>query len=191
MEITGFIVFSASTEDPDISAEVKRSLHSRQSVQNGPLTYGRGDPNTYKRFMRYRADDNNAFANKIKEAIGAVDFLLRQGPVIIHSTEDHSTWGTRLAHPSRKAVSAFRDLTWTDEAKIVFELYPLDLLREATLETRPVMRKLQPHEILFMKGTIRMQIEMPAGGCFIWQGNSGGLMGYDMLGLEVFEFIVV
>ncbi|KAJ5752749.1 hypothetical protein N7520_009666 [Penicillium odoratum] len=191
MEITGFVVFSASSEGPDMSAEVKRGLHSRPRVERDPLVYGRGDPNTCKRFMRHGADENNAFANKITEAIGDVDFLLRQGPVIVHSTEDHSTWGTRLAHPSREAVSAFRDLARGDEAKVVFKLYPLDLPREATLVTRPVVRKLQPHEILFVKGTIRMEIEMPAGGCFVWQGNSGDPMGYDMLGSEVFEFMMV
>ncbi|KAJ5655111.1 hypothetical protein N7490_002114 [Penicillium lividum] len=191
MEITGFVVFSASSEGPDMSAEVKRLLHSRPRVNKGPLVYGRGDTNTCKRFMRQGADENNAFANKIKEAIGAVDFLLRQGPVIVHSTEFHATWGTRLAHPSGDAVSAFRDLSRTDENKVVFKLYPLDLPRETTLVTQPVVRKLQPHEILFVKGTIRMEIEMPAGGYFVWQGNSGHPMGYDMLGSEVFEFMMV
>ncbi|KAJ5654838.1 hypothetical protein N7490_001841 [Penicillium lividum] len=191
MEITGFVVFSASSDDPDMSAEMKRLLHSRPRVNKGPLVYGRGDTNTCKRFMRQGADENNAFANKIKEAIGEVDFLLRQGPVIVHSTEYHATWGTRLAHPSRDAVSAFRDLSRADGANVLFKLYPLHLPREATLETRPVVRRLQPHEILFVKGTIRMEIEMPAGGCFVWQGNSGDPMGYDMLGSEVFEFMMV
>ena len=60
MEITGFVMFSASPDDPDMSAEVKRLLHSRPRVNKGPLVYGRGDPNTCKRFMRHGADENNA-----------------------------------------------------------------------------------------------------------------------------------
>jgi len=120
-----------------------------------------------------------------------VDFLLRQGPVIVHSTENHFAWGTRLAHPLRDAVSAFRDLSRGEEAKVLFKLYPLGLSREAIQEARPVERRLRAHEILFVKGSVRMEIEIPAGGSVIWQGNSGDPMGLDMLGEEVFEFMKV
>ncbi|KAJ5556040.1 hypothetical protein N7513_003682 [Penicillium frequentans] len=191
MEITGFVVYSASAEGSDMSDEVKRSLYSKARLNKGPLIYGRGDSKTCKHFMRHGADNNNAFANKIKEVLGNVDFPVRQGPVIVHSTENHSTWGTRLAHPSHNAVSAFRDLARADEARVAFKLYPPGLPREATLETRPVVRKLQPHEILFVNGPIRMEIEIPAGGSFVWEGNSEDIMGYDMLGPEVFEFMKV
>lgn len=70
-------------------------------------------------------------------------------------------------------------------------LYPLNLPKEATQETRPIMRKLRPNEILFIKGSVRMEIDVPAGGSFVWQGNSGEPMGLDMFGPEVFEFMVV
>ncbi|KAJ5547475.1 hypothetical protein N7513_003723 [Penicillium frequentans] len=191
IKITGFVVFSASSNDPDMSDEVKRHLHSKARVEKGPLVYGRGDSNTCKRFMRLGADENNAFANKIKEVIGDVGFPVRQGPVIVHSTENHYTWGIRLAHPSHDAVSAFRDLARTDKTRVAFKLYPPGPPREATLETLPVERKLQPHEILFVKGPIRMEIEIPAEGSFVWEGNSEDIMGYDMLGPEVFEFMMV
>lgn len=118
-------------------------------------------------------------------------FHLRQGPVIVHSTENHSTRGTRLAHPSHDAVLAFRDLSRTDETRVVFKLYPLGLPREKTRETGPIMRELQPHEILFVKGAIQMKLEIPTGGYFVWQGNSGDPLGYNMLGPEVFEFMMV
>lgn len=36
-----------------------------------------------------------------------------------------------------------------------------------------------------------MEIDVPAGGSFVWQGNSGEPMGLDMFGPEVFEFMVV
>lgn len=58
-------------------------------------------------------------------------------------------------------------------------------------ETCPVVRKLRPNEILFVKGSVRMEIEVPVGGSFVWQGNSGEPMGLDMLGPEVFEFMAV
>lgn len=58
-------------------------------------------------------------------------------------------------------------------------------------ETRPVVRKLRRNEILFVKGSVRIEIEVPAEGSFVWQGNSGEPMGRDMLGLEVFEFMAL
>lgn len=53
------------------------------------------------------------------------------------------------------------------------------------------MRKLRPNEILFVKGSVRMGIEVPTGGSFVWLGNSVDPMGFDMLGLEVFEFMAI
>lgn len=120
-----------------------------------------------------------------------MDFLLRQGPVIVLSTENHSAWGTRLAHPSRGAVSVFRDLSNTDETRVTFKLYPQDIPKEATPEIRHVVRKLRPNEILFVKGSVRMKIEIPSGGSFVWQGHSGDPIGFDMLGPEVFEFMTI
>ena len=32
---------------------------------------------------------------------------------------------------------------------------------------------------------------MPAGGVFVWQGNSGEPMGLNMLGPEVFAFMKI
>lgn len=77
-------------------------------------------------------------------------------PFIVLSTENHSAWGTRLAHPSRGAVSVFRDLSNTDETRVTFKLYPQDIPKEATPEIRPVVRKLRPNKILFVKGSVRM-----------------------------------
>lgn len=70
-------------------------------------------------------------------------------------------------------------------------LYPQDLTKEETRENQPVKRKLRPNEILFVKGSVRMEIEVPAGGSFVWQGSTGAPMGPDMYGPEVFEFMTV
>ncbi|KAJ6174495.1 hypothetical protein N7485_005232 [Penicillium canescens] len=168
-----------------------RSLYLRPRVEKGIVVYGRSDANTCRRFLRCGAEESDAFSRKINEAIGEVDSLLRRGPVIVLSLEGHSTWGTRLAHPSRNAVSVFRDLSENDETRVTFKLYPPDLSREATRETRPVVRKLRPNEILFVKGSVRMGIEAPTGGSFVWLGNSGDPMASDMLGPEVFEFMAI
>ncbi|KAJ6182794.1 hypothetical protein N7485_001436 [Penicillium canescens] len=191
MEITGYVVLSASSNGTEIKSAVMRSLYLRPRVEKGTLVYGRGDANTCGRFLRCGAEESDAFSGKINEAIGEVDFLLRQGPVIVLSLEGHSTWGTRLAHPSRNAVSVFRDLSEIDETRVTFKLYPPDLPREATWETRLVVRKLRPNEILFVKGSVRMGIEVPTRGSFVWLGNSGDLMAFDMLSPEVFEFMAI
>ncbi|KAJ5330560.1 hypothetical protein N7476_000343 [Penicillium atrosanguineum] len=191
METTGFIVFSVSSDGADVGAEVKRSLYSGPKVEKGPLVYGRGNPDTCKRFLQCGTAETNAFSEKIKEAIGEVGFLLRQGPVIVVSTENHVEWGVRLAHPSRGAVSAFRDLSQANETRVIFKLYPPDLPKEAIHETRSVARKLRPNEILFVKGSVMMEIEIPSKGGFVWQGNSGDPMGFDMIGPKVFEFMTI
>ncbi|KAJ6136801.1 hypothetical protein N7497_012354 [Penicillium chrysogenum] len=190
MEITGFVVFSASSDGADINSEVKRSLHLWPKIEKAPLFYGRGDADTCARFLRRGTEESDAFTRKIKEAIGEVGFTCRQGPVIVVSSEKHS-WGIRLAHPSRPAVSVFRDLSNIDETRVTFMLYPQDLTKQETRENQPVKRKLRPNEILFVKGSVRMEIEVPAGGSFAWQGNSGAPMGPDMYGPEVFEFMTV
>ncbi|KAJ6069156.1 hypothetical protein N7499_011043 [Penicillium canescens] len=177
MEITGYVVLSASSNGTEIKSAVMRSLYLRPRVEKGTLVYGRGDANTCGRFLRCGAEESDAFSGKINEAIGEVDFLLRQGPVIVLSLEGHSTWGTRLAHPSRNASH--------------FQALPPDLPREATWETRLVVRKLRPNEILFVKGSVRMGIEVPTRGSFVWLGNSGDLMAFDMLSPEVFEFMAI
>ncbi|KAJ5249406.1 hypothetical protein N7524_011722 [Penicillium chrysogenum] len=190
MEITGFVVFSASSGGADINSEVKRSLHLWPKIEKAPLVYGRGDADTCARFLRRGTEESDAFTRKIKEAIGEVGFTCRQGPVIVVSSENHS-WGTRLAHPSPDAVSTFRDLSNIGETRTAFRLYPLNIPKAETRETRPVVRKLRRNEILFVKGSVRMEIEVPAEGSFVWQGNSGKPMGRDMLGLEVFEFMAL
>ncbi|KAJ6126421.1 hypothetical protein N7523_002033 [Penicillium sp. IBT 18751x] len=191
MEGTGCVVLSASSGGADIGAEVKRSLYSGSKVENSHLVYGRGNPKTCKRFLQYGTEETNAFSEKIKEAIGEVVSLVRQGPVIVLSTRNHVGWGTRLAHPSHGAVSAFRDLSQNEETKVIFKLYPPNLPKDEIHETQPGARKLQPNQILFVKGSVRMEIEIPSEGGFVWQGNSDGPMGVDMLGSEVFEFMMI
>lgn len=46
IEITGFVVFSASSDGVDVNPEVLRSLHLRQLTEKGPFVYGRGDADT-------------------------------------------------------------------------------------------------------------------------------------------------
>lgn len=70
-------------------------------------------------------------------------------------------------------------------------LYPPDLPKETTSEIRPFVRKLRRNEILFVKGSVRIELEVPSRGSFVWQGNSGEPMGRDMLGSDVFEFMAL
>lgn len=88
-------------------------------------------------------------------------------------------------------MSAFRDLANVNEARITFRLYPPDMPRETMNETQPVIRKLQPNEVLLVKGSVMMEIELPAQGCFVWQGNSFRPMGWDMVQTGVFEFMQI
>jgi hypothetical protein len=59
MEVTGFVVFSASSDGADINAEVKRSLTLWPKIESkrGPFVYGRGDAAVCERFLRCGAED--------------------------------------------------------------------------------------------------------------------------------------
>ena len=59
MEITGFVVFSASSDGAGINSEVQRSLHLRPKREKGPFVYGRGDADTCGRFLRCGAEEND------------------------------------------------------------------------------------------------------------------------------------
>lgn len=54
MEVTGFVVFSASSSSSSLDhaiTEVKQSLYSNPRVERGPLLYGRGNPGACERLL--------------------------------------------------------------------------------------------------------------------------------------------
>lgn len=132
------------------------------------------------------------FDRKVNEAIREVPFKIRQGPVIV-SVGSSTAWTHRLAHPSREAVSIFRSLSNTVEEKVLFKIYRSSqgLTREELedLGNPPDCVSLEQNEILFVKGDVWMDIDVPKRGSFVWQGNSGNAMGFDMLSPAVFPFV--
>lgn len=60
MEITGFVMFSASSDGADVNLEVLRSLNLRQKTKKGPFVYGRGDADTCRRFLQCGAKESDA-----------------------------------------------------------------------------------------------------------------------------------
>lgn len=132
------------------------------------------------------------FEQKVNEAIREVPFEIRQGPVIV-SVGSSTAWTYRLAHPSRQAVSIFRSLSNTVEEKVLFKIYRSSqgLTREELeiLGITPDCVGLGRNEILFVKGDVWMDIVVPEEGSFIWQGNSGNAMGFDMLSPALFPFV--
>ncbi|CDM32957.1 unnamed protein product [Penicillium roqueforti FM164] len=71
MEITGFMVFSASSNGADINSEVKRSLHLWPKIEKAPLVYGRGDTDTYTRFLQRGTEES--------DVVGLPKSILNQG----------------------------------------------------------------------------------------------------------------
>ena len=132
------------------------------------------------------------FYRKVHEAIREVPFKIRQGPVIV-SVGSSTAWNYRLAHPSREAVSIFRSLSNTVEEKVLFKIYRSSqgLTREEleNLGNTPDCVSLEQNEILFVKGDVWMDIVVPSRGSFVWQGNSGNAMGFDMLSPALFPFV--
>lgn len=113
--------------------------------------------------------------------------MLRQGPVIISSEGVSTKWSRKLAHPSPNAVSIFRDLSNASGGSVSFTLY---IEGHEGTETA-VVRKLNPTEILFVKGSISMDVDMPSGSSFVWKGHSANSMGLNMLSPRVFPFMSI
>ena len=88
-------------------------------------------------------------------------------------------------------MSIFRDVSSVDETRVSFKLYPIDLPEEGLSDTRPVVRRLKTNEVLFAKGSVWMEIDIPPRGCFVWEGNSADPMGDDIRGSRVFEFMKI
>lgn len=60
MEITGYSVFSASSDGADLNSEVRRSLDRRPKIEKGNFVYGRGDADICGQFLRCGAEEGNA-----------------------------------------------------------------------------------------------------------------------------------
>lgn len=59
IEITGFIVFLASSNGTDINSEVERSLYLQLKIEKASLVYSRGDTNIYTRFLQRRTEESD------------------------------------------------------------------------------------------------------------------------------------
>lgn len=119
--------------------------------------------------------------------------MLQQGPVIVQSPDLSTDWGTSAAHPSRNGVSVFRNLSNSQEEEATLKLYPSSHhLSRTEFEQEhgtPRLFKLRSDEILFVRGGIKMQMSLPAGGCLVWQGFSAEPWGLDPSSSEAFAFM--
>jgi hypothetical protein len=132
------------------------------------------------------------FDGKVHEAMRQVPHKIRQGPVIV-SARRHTAWGYRRAHPLREAVSIFRSLSNTVGERVLFKIYRSSQgLARSELEKwdyTPDRVSLKPEEILFVKGDAWMDIVVPDGGSFVWEGYSTDAMGLNVLSPEIFPFV--
>lgn len=134
------------------------------------------------------------FDRKIEEVIGGVGFFLRQGPVIIHSSNQPTNLGIHAAHPSRTGISVFRALpSERENIMAALTLYPSSHHISSTEfsgadhATRSI--KLRANTILFVQGSLKMKLSQPAGGYLVWQGFSRRPWGSDPASSEAFAFM--
>jgi hypothetical protein len=57
------------------------------------------------------------------------------------------------------------------------------------MDNTPDCVSLGPEEILLVKGDAWMDIIVPDGGSFVWEGHSGYAVGFHILSSAVFPFI--
>jgi hypothetical protein len=130
------------------------------------------------------------FTRKIEEVIGRPAFLLHQGPVIVHSPDLPTNWGINAAHPVRNGVSVFRTLSGDS---VTLKLYPISHHLSSTEFAQgkgtPRSFNLTSNEVLFVRGALKMEISLPAGGFLAWQGFSEDPWGIDPSAPEAFAFM--
>lgn len=139
---------------------------------------------------------NWQFNKKVNEVVGRPAFLLHQGPVIVHSPDLPSMWGINAAHPCRNGVSVFRTLSGNLEHSVTtLKLYPLSHHVSSTefAQERGTPRtfKLRSNEVLFVQGAIKIEMSLPAGGSFVWQGFSEVPWGLDPAAFEAPAFMKI
>ncbi|KAJ5277567.1 hypothetical protein N7534_003635 [Penicillium rubens] len=193
MEVMGYSKLQASSPPESMVREVERSLRSRPNEVSETVTYGRGDHEACESFLRFGIQDND-FTRKIEEVIGRPAFLLHQGPVIVHSPDFPTNWAIKAAHPVRNGVSVFRTLSGNLEDRVtILKLYPvshhLSSTEFAQERGTPISFYLRSNEVLFVRGALKMEISLPAGGFIVWQGFSKEPWGMDPSAREAFAFM--
>jgi hypothetical protein len=128
--------------------------------------------------------------------IGRPAFLLHQGPVIVHLSILPTNWGINAAHPVRNGVSVFRTLSGDLEDRVTtLKLYPishhLSSAEFAQERGTPRTFNLRSNEVLFVRGALKMEISLPAGGFLAWQGFSEDPWGMDPSAPEAFAFMKI
>ncbi|CAG7977542.1 unnamed protein product [Penicillium nalgiovense] len=193
MEVMGYSKLQASSPPESMVREVERSLRSRPNEVSETVTYGRGDHDACESFLRFGIQGND-FTRKIEEVIGRPAFLLHQGPVIVHSPDFPTNWAIKAAHPVRNGVSVFRTLSGSLEGRVtILKLYPvshhLSSTEFAQERGTPISFYLRSNEVLFVRGALKMEISLPAGGFIVWQGFSKEPWGMDPSAREAFAFM--
>ncbi|KAJ5051144.1 hypothetical protein NUH16_011054 [Penicillium rubens] len=193
MEVMGYSKLQAGSPPDSMVREVERSLRSRPNEVSETVTYGRGDHDACESFLRFGFQDHD-FTRKIEEVIGRPAFLLHQGPVIVHSPDFPTNWAIKAAHPVRNGVSVFRTLSGNLEDRVtILKLYPvshhLSSTEFAQERGTPISFYLRSNEVLFVRGALKMEIKLPAGGFLVWQGFSKEPWGMDPSAREAFAFM--
>ncbi|CAG8875815.1 unnamed protein product [Penicillium salamii] len=195
MEVMGYTKVQASAPPQELVTEVEKSLRSRPNVVSGSVTYGRGDHDACESYLKFGIQDGD-FTRKIEEVIGRPAFLLHQGPVVVHSSNLPTNWGINAAHPVRNGVSVFRTLSGDLEDRVTtLKLYPishhLSSAEFAQERGTPRTFHLRSNEVLFVRGALKMEISLPAGGFLAWQGFSEDPWGMDTSAPEAFAFMKI
>jgi hypothetical protein len=132
---------------------------------------------------------------KIAEVIGSPAFFVHQGPVIVHASDRATNLGTRAAHPSRVGISIFRALPShpNDIVATLLKLYPsshhISSTEFAGAEHATRSFNLRSNTILFVQGSLKMELSQPAGGYLVWQGFSARPWVSDPASSEAFDFM--
>ncbi|KAJ5771512.1 uncharacterized protein N7511_003563 [Penicillium nucicola] len=197
MEMMGYTNLEALAPPHETVTEVVTSLRSRPNVVSGPTTYGRGDRKACNSFLKFGIQDGDLqFTRKVEEAIGRHPFPLHQGPVIVQSSNLPSNWNIHAAHPCQKGVSMFRSVSGNLERGVTtLKLYPLSHNVSSTefAQERGTPRSfdLKSTDVLFVRGAIKMETSVPAGGFFVWQGFSENPWGKDPAACEAPAFMKI
>lgn len=196
MEFLGYSLTDATCPSPGV---IRGVMESSNAVE-GSIVYARGGKEACDRFLNSGLDSDHdvcrsysllhrrmnlplyQLEKRIKGLLG--EWYLYQGPAVIHSISDAISWGRITGHPSREGVSVFRPF-WSISrpGTVTIRLYPashnLSKNEFQMADIPPVICNLRPDQILFVRGSLWMEVSLPRDSYLVWQGYSRRPIGPD------------
>jgi hypothetical protein len=103
-------------------------------------------------------------------------------------------WGPKTAHPSRDAISVFRCFKGgPNQEAVVINLFSAShnlSVEEFRAQNVPSSKlSMESNQVLFVKGSLWIEVTVPPGVSLVWQGFSKSPLGANKFSLDALPFM--